>query len=139
MGNPFDELTALADKLDAAAQAGLEAGADVLQREEVRQIEPIENAEIPTSRTGRPLWERTEALPKGVEVTFPSKDSAVVDVGGAAAAYAPRRDALGVDWLPENPAGGIVRLKQFAEDTQAVAQDKAVETVAATIAEKLGL
>lgn len=132
-------------------QRGLDSGLRLLEEEAEqrieREVQKIEDAPIPTSPTGRPLWEHTGALLDGVGkatsiVMIGGGAQAEIGIGGDAAAYATRRHQLGAGegdyaWTPANPAGGIVRRNEFMRDAEPEVQQLAEPTITAALKKEL--
>lgn len=135
------ELFEFSRRHEAAEREALKEGANVLQRQYVRQVGRIAARRIPTKRevaehrqrkrtrkkrrrelkaSSDPAWTRSGNTARGVSVAYPARNRAVIDVTGPAAVYAASREALGIAWMPKSPALGVVRRNAYATDTSRI-------------------
>ncbi len=107
-------------------EKGLEAGAKHVNEVGREKVNAIYARPIPRrKRTGKPMWRRKGVLRASQQLRRAPGQRTVA----WAATYGQTRFGLGVDWMPKNPAEGVVRLNNVAQETA----DEAKTTLGAVI------
>lgn len=146
---PKGEVLEAAADMGDATKAGLTRVADASQQIATRKTNAIRRRRVPTRRevaldrqrernaknkreitaSNEPAWEPTGQLAKAVQADpiweGPESVFLTADVP-----HAERRHGLGVEWIPENPALGVIRRDPFFTETAEIIEPQMGELFA---------